>query len=57
MLSVFKKDAITVRATREVDCKSAMSQRGYFCGGSVRAFGKTDGRQVTAGLDNLPKDD
>lgn len=57
MLSVFKKDAITARATRKVDCNSAMSQRGYFCGGSVRAFGKTDGRQVTAGLDKLPKDD
>lgn len=33
MLSVFKKDAITVRATRKVDCKSAMSQRCYFCWG------------------------
>lgn len=57
MLSVFKKNAITVRATRKVDCKSVMSQRVTSAGASIRAFGKTDGRQMTAGLDKLPKDD
>lgn len=56
MLSVFKKDAITARATSRCTVRERCPRGVTSAGASVRAFGKIDGRQVTAGLDKLPKD-